>query len=68
MGEVTLFCMPQDPLEQRNLMRAPGAQDVYALLDAILTREIMHGMREAHFDRRVYIRDLSQDPWFGREG
>jgi arylsulfatase len=67
-GEVTLFHMRQDPLEQHNLIRDLGARDVYDRLDAILTREIMHGMQEAHFDRRVYIRDLSQDPWFGREG
>ena len=67
-GEVTLFHMPQDPLEQHNLIRDLGARDVYDRLDAILTREIMDGMQEAHFDRRVYIRDLSQDPWVWTRG
>jgi hypothetical protein len=28
----------------------------------------MDGMQEAFFDRRVYVHDLSQKPWFGREG
>ena len=67
-GEVTLFNLAEDPQEQCNRANDPGCRERLAAMDAELTRTIMHGMQEAFFDRRVYVRDLSQDPWFGREG
>lgn len=67
-GEVTLFNLKEDPQEQRNRIHDPACAERLAAMDAELTRTIMRSMQEAFFDRRVYIRDLSQDPWFGREG
>ncbi|HHX42639.1 MAG TPA: sulfatase-like hydrolase/transferase [Chloroflexi bacterium] len=67
-GEVTLFHLEEDPHEQHNRIHDPGCRERLAAMDAALTRTIMQAMQEAFFDRRVYIRDLSQDPWFGREG
>lgn len=67
-GEVTLFNLAVDPQEQCNRIHDPGCRERYHRMDAELTRAIMGGMQEAFFDRRVYVRDLSQKPWFGREG
>lgn len=67
-GEVTLFNLKEDPQEQRNRIHDPACAERLAAMDAELTRTIMRSMQEAFYDRRVYIRDLSQDPWFGREG
>lgn len=67
-GEAMLFHLTEDPHEQHNLIRDPGYRAIFARMDAELTRAIMHSMSEASHDRRVYVRDLSQDPWFGREG
>jgi arylsulfatase A-like enzyme len=67
-GEALLFNVREDPQEQRNLMRDPRYLDTYLRLEAALTQEVMCMMVEAHHDRRVYVRDLSQYDWFGREG
>ena len=67
-GEATLFHIAEDPDEQHNLYSDPGALDVRNRLEAELTQRMMASMREANHERRVYVRDLSQTTWFGREG
>jgi arylsulfatase A-like enzyme len=67
-GDVFLYDRDADPGEQHNRIDAPEAQGVRKRLDAALTRTVMTYTREAHFDHRVYVRDLSQYTWFGREG
>jgi choline-sulfatase len=67
-GEATLFHIAEDPDEQRNLYSDPRALPIRNRLEAELTRRIMASMREANHERRVYVRDLSQKTWFGREG
>jgi arylsulfatase len=67
-GEALLFHIAQDPGEQHNLYGDPEALGVRSRLEAELTQAIMASMREANHERRVYVRDLSQKTWFGREG
>lgn len=67
-GETLLFNLLQDPQEQHNLLRDANYREVYDRLDHELTRTIMHQMVASYHERRVYVRDLSQDPSFGREG
>ena len=63
-----LFDRLNDPDEQDNLIHEPECQDVRERLDAHLTNTVMAFTSESHFDHRVYMRDLSQRPAFGREG
>jgi arylsulfatase len=67
-GEALLFHIAEDPDEQRNRSNDPDALEVRSHLETELTQAIMASMREAHHERRVYVRDLSQETWFGREG
>jgi hypothetical protein len=67
-GEAVLFDRRQDPDEQENLYYDAAHLEVRSRLEAELTQYLMASMREAHHDRRVYVRDLSQKTWFGREG
>ena len=67
-GDVFLYDREVDPDEQHNMVDAPDAQAIRKRLDAALTKTVMAYTREAHFDHRVYVRDLSQYSWFGREG
>jgi choline-sulfatase len=67
-GEVLLFNLLQDPQEQHNLANSARYLDVYRRLDKELTQAIMASTSESHSERRVYARDLSQNPSFGREG
>jgi len=67
-AEKRLFNLTEDPKEQHNRIHDSGSRERYARMDGDLTQAIMDGMQEAFFDRRVYVRDLSQKPWFGREG
>ena len=67
-GECLLFNVQSDPDEQHNLFTDPACAEVRARLDAALTQAVMHSLREANHDRRVYVSDLSQRPSFGREG
>jgi arylsulfatase A-like enzyme len=67
-GEALLFNTQDDPHEQRNLYREPALADVRDRLDVELTQAIMDSLREAMHERRVYVRDLSGELWFGREG
>jgi arylsulfatase A-like enzyme len=67
-GEVLLFNLLQDPLEQQNLADDARYLDVTRRLDKELTQAIMRSTSESHSERRVYARDLSQNPGFGREG
>jgi arylsulfatase A-like enzyme len=63
-----LFDGLSDPAEQHNLAHGTECQDVRDRLDACLTSTVMAFTSESHFDHRVYMRDLSQRPAFGREG
>jgi len=67
-GEAVLFDREQDPDEQNNLYNRAAYLDVRTRLEAELTQYLMAGLREANHERRVYVRDLSQQTWFGREG
>jgi arylsulfatase len=67
-GEAFLFDIVQDPHEQHNRYRDATCQSVRDYLDAVLTQAVMDYTAEAHFDHRIYISDLSQEPEFGREG
>ncbi len=67
-GETLLFNVREDPQEQRNLAGDARSLDVYRQLDAELTAWMMRAIVDAHRPQRVYTRDLSQDPAFGREG
>ena len=67
-GEATLFNLDADPREGQNRLADPGCAAVARDLDSRLTSVVMDLMVEAHFPERVYVRDLSQDPAFGREG
>jgi arylsulfatase len=67
-GEAVLFNRRQDPDEQKNLYYDAAHLEVRSQLEAELTQYLMASMREANHDRRVYVRDLSQKTWFGREG
>jgi hypothetical protein len=67
-GEALLFHIADDPDEQRNLYNDPAFLEIRGRLEAGLAQAIMASMREAHHERRVYVRDLSQETWFGREG
>ncbi len=46
----------------------PAHATTYRVLDASLTSWMMRAMVEAQHPQRVYVRDLSQQPDFGREG
>ena len=67
-GETLLFNLREDPDEQNNLAADPAYAVTYRDLDARLTTWIMRAVIESHHPERVYVRDLSQDPTFGREG
>jgi arylsulfatase A-like enzyme len=67
-GEALLFHRTKDPDEQHNLYMDAGYLEVRSRLEAELTQAVMASMRAAHHERRVYVRDLSQTTWFGREG
>ena len=67
-GEATLFRMDTDPGEQSNRLADPDCAALVRDLDAWLTREVMRLTVASHHPERVYTRDLSQDPAFGREG
>jgi hypothetical protein len=67
-GEAVLFDRALDPDEQRNLYDDAQHLEIRTRLEAELTLYIMNSMREANHERRVYVRDLSQMTWFGREG
>jgi arylsulfatase A-like enzyme len=67
-GEALLFDIHEDPQEQHNLIRDPQCLDTYLRLEAAMTQEIMDLVAESYWDRRVYVRDLSQSEAFGREG
>jgi hypothetical protein len=67
-GEALLFHIAEDPDEQHNRYSDPDALAIRDRLEAELTQAIMASMREANHERRVYVRDLSQQTWFGREG
>jgi arylsulfatase len=67
-GEILLFDMENDPLEQRNLASDAAYLDRYLELDVCLTRAIMESVMASHFDRRVYTFDLAGDLTFGKEG
>ncbi|MCC6629964.1 MAG: sulfatase-like hydrolase/transferase [Chloroflexi bacterium] len=67
-GEQVLFDLEGDPDEQRNRIDDPAVTGVRRDLDARLTAAIMAMMVESHFAQRVYLRDLSSSPSFGREG
>jgi arylsulfatase A-like enzyme len=67
-GDQFLFDRQDDPDEQQNRYHDPACQDIRNALDAELTQTVMAYTAEAHFDHRVYVSDLSQYPWFGREG
>jgi arylsulfatase A-like enzyme len=67
-GDQFLFDRQHDPDEQHNLYADPACQQIRDRLDAELTQTVMAYTGEAHFDHRVYVSDLSQYPWFGREG
>ena len=63
-----LFDRLNDPAEQHSLTHEAEYQGVRDRLDARLTTTVMAFTSESHFDHRVYMRDLSQKPAFGREG
>jgi arylsulfatase A-like enzyme len=67
-GEALLFDLIDDPHEQRNRLDDPACRSIARDLDARLTAAVMAGTVESHFPERVYVRDLSQDVAFGREG
>ncbi len=67
-GEATLFELDADPTEVHNRLADPVCAAIARALDARLTSEIMRLTVEAQFPQRVYLRDLSQDAAFGREG
>ncbi len=67
-GERFLFDGLNDPGEQCNRIDDPACREARDTLDIALTRTVMTYTAEGHFDHRVYIHDLSQDPGFGREG
>jgi hypothetical protein len=67
-GEAVLFDRQTDSDEQANLYDDAAHLDVRSRLEAELTQYLMACMREANHDRRVYVRDLSQNTAFGREG
>jgi arylsulfatase A-like enzyme len=67
-GEVLLFDMEHDPQEQRSLASNPDFQNIFRRLDAELTAHIMESMQASWHDRLAHNGDLSQDPFFGREG
>lgn len=67
-GETLLFNLDDDPNEQRNLALDQALGDVYRRLDATLTAWMMNAIVASHRTQRVYARDLSQRPDFGREG
>ncbi len=67
-GDSFLFNRSEDPDEQDNRYGDPDCQSVRERLDTVLTQTVMDYTVEAHFDHRVYISDLSQQPDFGREG
>ena len=67
-GEATLFDLDADPAEAHNRLGDPACAAIARALDARLTSEVMGLTVEAHYPQRVYVRDLSQDAAFGREG
>jgi arylsulfatase len=67
-GECLLFNVTDDPREQHNRYHDPAYAGVRHELDVQLTQGVMRGIHDANHDRRVYVRDLSQYSWFGREG
>jgi arylsulfatase len=67
-GEALLFNLREDPMEQRNLIGDPAYARIYRELDGRLIQEVMRMSRVAFDPQRVYVRDLSQETAFGREG
>jgi len=67
-GEILLFNIKEDPLEQHNLAANTAYAKVYRAMDARLTQAVMGYVRDSMHARRVYVNDLSQSPAFGREG
>lgn len=67
-GEAVLFNLDEDPQEQHNRLDDPAGAAVARDLDGRLTASVMQLVVESHFPQRVYVRDLSQDAAFGREG
>ncbi|MGC9347216.1 MAG: sulfatase family protein [Anaerolineae bacterium] len=67
-GDRFLFDREKDPDEQNNLYWDQDYLAVRDRLEAGIFSKVMHDTGEAHFDHRVYVSDLSQYTWFGREG
>ena len=67
-GEVFLYNVEQDPLEQQNRVDDPACRAIAHEYDAKLTAAVMASTLESYHERRVYVRDLSQTPEFGYEG
>lgn len=65
-GEHHLFDLDADPAEQDNLLKGGDGGADFRRLDAALTEHVMRCLRLAHDDKQIYVRDMAQDPDFGR--
>ncbi len=67
-GETVLFNVARDPEEQENLLGLAKYFEIGHSLDSKLTEWLMGAVVLSHNQNRVYGKDYSQDPDFGRRG
>lgn len=65
-GEMMMYNLIDDPLEQHNLLNTSQHFEKYKELDSILTQKIQGFLTQSHHDKRVAADPL--DPSFGKEG
>jgi hypothetical protein len=68
-GEIVLFDLQEDPMEQINLAGERNLVDRYRQLDSILTQEILASSEESYHDRKVFEgKPPIDDEQFGKRG
>ena len=67
-GEMLLFNLLEDPMEQRNRIDEGDCQSVYRRLDAELTRQLLDSTNAGHHEKQVAHTQLYNEEDFGKRG